>query len=146
MRKDFEQLPHMADIKLRAYGKTLTELFTNALIGMFQSIRPHAYGCSVQNDRVVCEQLTIFRTVDLSAKSVDLLLVELLSEALYLSDVHNEAYLGVIVDEISHTNIKATLQGVTVDGFDEEIKAVTYHGLKVEQTDGEWVAEVLFDI
>ncbi len=40
MLKDFEIIPHTADLKIRVYGKTREDLFTNALIGMFQSTRP----------------------------------------------------------------------------------------------------------
>ena len=30
--------------------------------------------------------------------------------------------------------------------LDHEVKAITYHGLKVEQNDGGWLAEVIVDI
>ena len=146
MRKDFELLPHTADLKLRVYGETLAELFTNAIVGMFQSIGPHAQGCVVRDERLICDYLSVNRTVDVSAQSVDLLLVEFLSEALYLSDVYNEAYLDTDVEYISQTQVKALLKGVPIEGFDQEIKAVTYHELLVKQTNGLWVADVLFDI
>ena len=55
--KDFEMVPHTADIKIRAYGNTMEELFRHALQGMFQSIRPQAQGCHEHEGRLVCEAL-----------------------------------------------------------------------------------------
>jgi len=52
---DFEVLPHMADIKIRVYGKTQQELFKHALIGMFQAIRPIIPEGKIEHDRVICD-------------------------------------------------------------------------------------------
>ena len=96
---DFEILPHTADIKIRAYGKTKKELFCNALIGMFQAVRPIVPECSVKNNRVVCPSLPERHEVEITASDEESLLVDFLSEALYLSDVYNQAYLDVIIHE-----------------------------------------------
>lgn len=147
MAKDFELLPHTADIKLRIYGKTLKELFRNALNGMFQSIGPHAPGCIKKEDRLVCESLPIKREVKVIAPDIELLLVDFLSEALYLSDAYDEAYLDADIHELDEKQIKGTLHGISITGFDVvEIKAVTYHNLVVHEVDGGWQAEVVFDI
>ena len=61
MKKDFEFLPHTADLKIRAYGNTLEELFCHALIGMFQAIGPKSASCKCEKDRVICESLPISR-------------------------------------------------------------------------------------
>jgi len=145
--KDFETVPHTADLKLRIFGTTLQELFKNALIGMFQSIGPHAQGCEQKNDRLVCKELPQKRQAEVTSTAQDLLLVDFLSEALYFSDVYNEAYLDVEIQELTDTVVKATLQGVTIERFDVvEIKAVTYHDLFIKKEDDYYVAEVVFDI
>lgn len=147
MVKDFELLPHTADIKIRAYGKTLKELFKNALIGMFQSIKPVSPGCSYQHERLICPDLPISHAVHIESIELATLLVDFLSEALYLSDVNNEAYLDVVIHELTDKTVAATLKGVKVSGFEVvEIKAVTYHDLVVKEANGEWRAEVVFDI
>lgn len=144
---DFEMLPHTADIKIRAYGKTKKELFHNALIGMFQAIHPIVPECKVENDRVVCATLPERHDIALEASDVESLLVDFLSEALYLSDVYNEAYFDVVIHECSDTHIKATLCGVHVTGFEVvEIKAVTYHELVIKNQNGVWQADIVFDI
>jgi len=147
MEKDFEQLPHTADIKIRVYGSTLEELFANAVVGMFQVIRPLVDGCTVINDRVVCESLPIKRAVAVRSFDQISLMVDFLSEALYLSDVNNEAYLAAEVHELSNTFVSATLHGIKVRGFEVvEIKAVTYHDLEIKEIDGTWQADIVFDI
>lgn len=145
--KDFELLPHTADIKIRVYGKTMQEFFRNAVVGMFQSIGPKADGCTEQNGRLVCPALPIKREIFVHADDLDSLLVDFLSDAWYLSDTHNEAYLDVTINYVDHKEINAVLHGVKVQGFDVvEIKAVTYHDLDVRQVDGLWQADIVFDI
>src|SRR5579871_5548096 len=118
MHKDFEMLPHTADIKIRAYGTNKKELFRNALIGMFQSIHPIITGCRMENNRVICDALPKHHIIELKACDEESLLVDFLSEALYLSDVHNEAYLDATIDELTDTAIKATIHGIKVTGFE----------------------------
>jgi len=136
MKKDFEMLPHTADLKIRAYGKDLKELFCNAVKGMFKSITPIFDG----------ERESV-REFSVSSHDLESLLVDFLSEALYLSDVHNEAYLDARITEISEQKIVGTLVGTKVKDFEAgEIKAVTHHGLRVKKEDDIWSAEILFDL
>ncbi len=145
--KLFEQLPHTADIKIRVFGKTKEELFKHALIGMFQVVGPHVKGCNKEGDALVCSELPKKHDIEVSSPDVESLFVDFLSDALWLSDVHNEAYLDVQVHELTDTNIKATILGVEVTGFDVvEIKAVTYHDLYIKQVGDVWQAEIVFDI
>ncbi len=145
--KDFESVPHTADLKIRVYGTTLKDLFVHALIGMFQSIKPINTDCSYVNDRIVCPNLPIKRDVEINSVDRNALLVDFLSDAIYLSDVHNEAYLNVIIHELTDTQLKATLQGIEVQGFEVvEIKAVTYHDLDIHQVDNHWQTDIVFDI
>lgn len=147
MKKDFELVPHTADIKLRVYGATLKELFRNALVGMFQSIGPQVKTCTVVDDRLVCPTLPVERELTVTSIDKESLLVDFLSDALYLSDVHDEAYLEVHINELDEKHIDATLKGIKVDGFEVvEIKAVTYHDLHIKKVDDGWQVDIVFDI
>lgn len=147
MLENFELLPHTADIKIRVYGSTLADLFRNALIGMFQSIGPHANGCMVIKGRLVCSHLPRAHLIIIESNTIESLLVDFLSHALYLSDVHNEAYLDVVICSIDETHVEATVFGVSVTGFEGvEIKAVTYHDLAVKQVGGGYQVDIVFDI
>jgi SHS2 domain-containing protein len=144
---DFEVLQHTADIKIRAYGTTKKELFHNALVGMFQVIQPITSQCTIVYDRLVCKELPDQHSIEIASPDTESLLVDFLSEALYLSDTYDQAYLDVSIDELSSQYMKATLYGVSISGFlVVEIKAVTYHELIIQQHNGIWSADIVFDI
>lgn len=145
--KDFEYIAHTADIKVRVYGNTLPEFFRHAVQAMFQVIKPRIPGCTEVNERIICDKLPIQHNVSVSSIDKESVLVDFLSEALYLSDVHNEAYLDATIHDVSDTSINATLHGIPVDGFEVvEIKAVTYHELAITHYNGVWQADIVFDI
>lgn len=144
--RDFEAMPHTADLKIRVYGASLQQLFCNALVGMFQAIEPVAPQCTWNGDRLVCPQLPSQHEINISSPDVTMLLIDFLSEALYLSDVHNEAYLKVDMHAFDERHIQATLYGVPVKRFGIEIKAVTYHDLEIKKIDEEYQVDIVFDI
>lgn len=144
--RDFEALPHTADLKIRVYGASLSQLFEHAVIGMFQSIEPVTPLCSIKNDRLVCKNFNTERSVTLTSPDIELLLIDFLSEALYFSDIYNEAYLKAVIHHIDERSVKATLYGVSVKRFGIEIKAVTYHDLKIIKTDDGYQVDIVFDI
>ena len=56
-------------------------------------------------------------------------------------------YDRVVFSELSDNNLRAELFGREVDGFSEDIKAVTYHGASVSKnSDGNLEIIILFDI
>lgn len=135
--KPYELLPHTADIKMRAYGRSLPELFVNAVAGMFAVCGPRAAHPRIQTHRMI-------RT---TSTTHTYLLIDFLSDCLCAADTYHEAYDRVDVQELTDTAITAVLTGYTIESFENtEIKAVTYHGATVEHTNGLWSATVLFDI
>ena len=131
----YEILEHKADLRIRAFGKTKEELFLNMLKGMTDSQKPEKIREKIKQE--------------IKIKSLDLpsLLVDFLSEILYLSQVNKEIYNNVKFKKFSETEIEGTLFGQRVERFGEDIKAVTYHNLDLHQrNDGTWEAIVLFDI
>lgn len=147
MQQPFELLSHTADLKIRAYASSLPELFSNVLLGMFSAVRPKAHQITYKGDVAQCPSFTVHRDIMLRAPNKEQLLIDFLSECLYLSDVHNEAYLAASFDDFSEKGLEATIHGIEVVGFDVvEIKAVTYHDLVIEQKNGTWQATIVFDI
>ncbi|HXW86074.1 MAG TPA: archease [Candidatus Bathyarchaeia archaeon] len=149
MDTDFIELPHTGDIKIRAYGKTKEELFCHALAGMFQSARPVVDdpACRIENGRVMCQQFSCQRHIVTSGPDMHALLVNFLSDALYFSDIHNEAYFDATIEIMTDMHIAASIHGVPVKGFAiAEIKAVTYHDLTITHHDDTWQADIVFDI
>lgn len=114
---------------------------------MFCSIEPISKDYGVINIDDLPKNLDRHHEISLSAPSKELLLIDFLSEALYLSDVNDEAYFNATFSEFSETSLKAMLHGIEIERFQVvEIKAVTYHELKIEKINNSWQAEVVFDI
>lgn len=135
--KKYEILEHKADLKIRAFGKTKEELFENAMVGMFD-------GAKYQKN--LKSQIS---KVKIKVKSIDLpsLLVDFLSEVLYLSETKKEVYQKIKFKKISENEIEAELIGKELKRMGVNIKAVTYHGLEIKKRkDGKWEATILFDV
>ena len=135
--KKYEILEHKADLKIRAFGKGKPELFSNALWGMSESMKAEVKKPAEKTKR------------EIKTKSTDLpaLLVDFLSEALYLSQVQKEVFSDIIFKKLTNKELEGELIGQKIERFGEDIKAVTYHQLEVKQNkDGSWQAIVLFDV
>ena len=134
---DYKILPHPADIKVQAFGKTKEELFSNALKGMIAVLRPEIQEPGSERQR----------KIGVASADLNSLLVDFLSEALYLIQTNKEVYNEVKFANFSDTKLEGELSGKSVARFGEDIKAVTYHGLEVKKNkDGDWEAVILLDI
>jgi SHS2 domain-containing protein len=85
---------------------------------------------------------------ELQVESVDreALLVDWLNEILFLAEVERWVAVEFDILEVSSVHLKASARGVTVDESPALVKAATFHGLAVEERDGRWQAEVIFDV
>jgi len=146
--KKFEILEHKADLKIRAFGKTKEELLENLMLAMLEGAR---YEKNLQSQTSKVE-------VKISSMDLPSLLVDFLSEVLYLCETRKEVYQKVEFKKFLETpkqnkfatgqvEIEATLTGKKLERMGVHIKAVTYHGLDIHRKgDGIWQATVLFDI
>lgn len=131
----YEQLEHTADIRLRVTGATREALFRDALLGLAAAMRPAQPGGAAE------------RRLELEAGDATALLVDFLGEALALMQAHRESYRDVRFTELTDRRLAATLKGVVVAGFDEDVKAVTYHEADVAPAPGGgWQTDLVFDI
>ena len=124
---------------IRAYGSSLAEVFENCALGMMSlmldigAVRPQG-------------------RVELSASGVDResLLVSWLSEILYRVEAEGYAFGAFEVREVSGLTAEGTGLGEPLDAarhaLELEIKAPTYHMLELEESNGRWTAQVIFDV
>lgn len=147
MIKDYELAEHTADLKLYAYGSTFEELFRNALKGMFSCIKPQGKAIHYIHEEPLVTRFEVEHPIMIHSQNREELLIDFLSECLYLSDIHNEAYFDARFTLLSETEVQGIIFGVSISGFEEsEIKAVTYHDLILEKVEGVWQATLVFDI
>ena len=139
MAAPYEFFEHTADIGVHVFGTDLPELFTNAARAMYVALGE----LKKTGERRQ-------KTVDLQAGSLEDLLHDWLAELLFEVEAKH-----VLYDEmelvVAPGKLTAALRGGVIDfsrsQTNEEIKAITYHQLRVEQlADGSWRATVIFDV
>lgn len=137
--KTYELVDHTADVGIKAYGKTLSEAFENAAKGMFDII----------TDKSEIENIGQY-DIELETDNLEQLLVDWLSELLFLNTANNIVF-GFFKVELDEKKNKLSAK-VFGEKFDlskhkvgSEIKAVTYHILEVNKKKPYYV-QVLFDI
>jgi SHS2 domain-containing protein len=139
--KKYEILEHKADLKIRAFGKDLEELFLNTMIGMFESAKYEPAFAEATAGKEIKKEIKV------SSLDLPSLLVDFLSEVLYLSEVNKEVYNRIGFKKFSDKRIEGILLGKKLKRIGVVIKGVTYHDLEIKQNkDGGWEATILFDI
>jgi SHS2 domain-containing protein len=134
----YELFEHTADLGLRAWAADLDELFSETAHALFAAI--------VEEPATVVAQQSL--EVKLPADEPVYLLFDWLKELLYLFD--SELLLFSRFEVHVHDGLQATAWGELFDPsrhrLAHEVKAITYHGLRVEQAGDGWLAEVIVDI
>ncbi|WP_445474062.1 archease [Methanococcoides methylutens] len=138
----YEYLEHTADAKFKAYGKTIEEAFENAAVAMFNVM--------INTSKVDCAHT---ENIELTAPDIDDLLVDWLSELLFLFEVDFIAFGKFEVESIEQKDGEYTLSGrasgeeidLEKHEIDTEVKAVTYNELKVEEVPEGFMVQVTVD-
>ena len=132
----FEEIEHTADRALRIYGTNIEELLLNAARGMNSLMVTELDPGSERREK----------HVEIDAIDAETLLVEWLSELSYWAEVDMLVFHGFEMESVSTTHLKATIYGSRVTQLEKHIKAVTYHNLKISQTEKGLTATVVFDV
>jgi len=126
----------MADAGLRVSANSIEELFEDAARGMFAIIsgeKPPGWDET--------------RRIHLEAVDRESLLVDWLSELLYLLEV--KLFWTIEPDvKIEGETLEASIGGVKMEGTvsGTEIKAVTYHMLEIHESGGRFETDIFFDL
>ena len=137
--KTYELIDHTADVGVKAYGANPSEAFKHAAKAMFDIITDNSEIANTGQYEIILE-----------APDLEQLLVDWLSELLFLNSANNLVF-GFFKVELDKKNnsLKATIFGEKFDlskhKIGTEIKAVTYHMLEVKKKKPYHV-QVLFDI
>ena len=135
----YELFAHTADVGLRVKSPDLNTLFAEAGQGFFSLI--------VSNLSDVDPRTRV--EFHIEGRDLAYLLADWLNELLFTFE-SRRLLLSKFDVLVGPNGLQATTHGETVDerrhSLDHEVKAVTYHGLRVEQINGGWIAEVILDI
>jgi SHS2 domain-containing protein len=141
--KKYEYLEHTADAKFLAYGNTLEEVFENAALAMFNVI--------IDTEKVSGD---LKKEIFLNSADLEALLVDWLSELLYLFEVEEIIFRDFRVENIKEDNGKYSIRALASGEkyypeshpFETEIKAVTYSQLELKKIPEGWRAQVVVDL
>ena len=137
--KQFEIIDISGDVGIRAFGRSLEEVFKNSAIGMY-SLITDLKGVKGQ------------KTINISSEgnSLEGLLVSWLNELIFHFDAYGFIGKDIVILEMSDRRLKANIKGEEFDTERHErkllLKAATYHRLKVEKAGDVWEADIIFDI
>lgn len=131
----FEELEHTADLALKVRGHSLKEVFANAAYGMF----------SLMADPEGLEP-TISHEISLESLDYEALLVDWLNELLYLHEVEEEIYSRFEIEALSSSALSAIVWGAKMVDSKLTVKAATFHGLEIRETEDGCLVTVVFDV
>jgi len=134
----FKFLEHTADIKFRAFGKTLEEVFENSALAISNIM----YKGKVKEEKKL--------KIKVKGKDLENLLYNFLEEFLFLFDSEIFLFSGVESIKIDEKNFTAEAE---VSGDDAKnykinigIKAITYNEMFVKKAKDGWEAQVVVDV
>lgn len=135
----YETFEHTADLGLRIRAPDLDTLFAEAAMALFS---------------VIVEDLTTVEPrqrldIEVEGAEREFQFFDWLRELLYHFDVEHLLFSRFEV-RVDDTGLKGAAWGEPLDrgrhALTHEVKAITYHGLRVEPTEDGWLAEVIVDI
>jgi SHS2 domain-containing protein len=137
--KRFDVLDHTADIGLIVYGENLKSLFENAGKAFFHLIT------DLKKVRLRTE-----KRIEIRKESLERLMVDWLTELLYLYEVESLLFKEFKVESVGEEGLRARAKG---EAFQEGVhviktgvKAVTYHQMEVRKGKEGWRAQIIFDL
>jgi SHS2 domain-containing protein len=135
----YEMFEHTADLGLRATASDLDSLFAEMARAL----------CAAILEDPASVRPTTAVAVEIAGTDREYLLFDWLKELLYRFDADHQVF-GRFEVRVRADGLTATAWGEPLDParhlLNHEVKAITYHGLKVEPIDGGWAAEVIVDI
>ncbi|MGB9677479.1 MAG: archease [Candidatus Ratteibacteria bacterium] len=137
MSKNIEIINHTADIGITVNGKTVEEIFINSLKGLYKIMGAKS------NDKENNIE------INLEAEELENLLVKFLNEMIYYMET--KKILGEIEEikiknENNMYNLFVKLKVKKIEKIEKEIKATTYHNLKIEKMSDGYKTTIIFDL
>ena len=134
----FKFFKHTADIKFKAFGKTINEVFENSALALFRVL----YDGTVKEERIY----------KIKAKGNDLesLMYNFLEEFLILFDSRNFLPCKIKNFKLNEKKLKivAEVSGDDIANYRAHVhvKAITYSEMFVKKLKNRWVSQVIVDV
>jgi len=133
----FEELEHTADIRVQVKSPTLERLFAETATGMMKILYGHPDPGEIE------------RRISVVSDGIENLLLDFLSEVLFISEVDYVVFSSATVS-LSGNSVSAVLKGEPFNPEKHragtEIKGISYSGLRILKEDTGYVLDILFDV
>jgi SHS2 domain-containing protein len=130
----YEEIDHTADWAFRVRGASREDLFAEAAKALY------AMG------DIRTGEWEEPKTLRLKAEDPEGLLILWLNELLYLLDQERLALREIRIQRLTDTELQASGRMAAVRAVGREIKAATYSGLRIAESDGGWSTEIVLDV
>ena len=132
----FEILEHTADVGVRSWGSSLEEAFRQSTLGLLDIVGVWRPGAGARE------------SIEVEGRDLGALLVDWLSEVLYLQEVRDVVIAAVHVAHVGENQaagwVELAERPVVIEGT--AVKAITFHQLDVSRTETGWATTVFLDI
>lgn len=135
---NFEYIEHTADLGIRAYGVDYEDLFINAAKGLFTLITDINSVTPAKS-----------KEISINADNIEELLVDWLNELIYIFETEHILFSEFTIITLTINNLNAIAKGETMNSkhiIKRQIKAATYHMLKIEKHNSIFSVDIIFDI
>ena len=136
----YEFLEHTADLKIRATGKTLAEALSEAAKAITEA--------TAADSKI---EPKVEREIVIKINKPEILVHDFLGQIIYIFATEKLLFseFNVEIKEAIGYKLTAKLKGEKYDPtrhrLVKEVKAVTYHDMKVEEGENGWTIEVVCD-
>lgn len=133
----FKFLEHTADIKFKAFGKDIEEVFNNSALALKE---------------IICGKMRIEKkkekTIKIKGRDFESLLYNFLEQIIYLLDADNFLISKIKEIKIKNFGLKAVIAGDKASNykFTNNVKAVTYNEMFVKKEKGKWISQAVIDV
>ena len=135
----YEVFDHTADLGLRVRAETVEGIFSEAGRALF----------SVITDDLSKVRPLEERSIEIAGEGRDYLLFDWLTELLFIFESQH-LLLAEFDVRLTSEGLSGICRGEPFDPgrhrLEHEVKAITYHGLTLERSGPDWLAEVIVDI
>jgi SHS2 domain-containing protein len=130
----FQEIEHTGDCAIRVWADDLPGLFVRAAQGLYQ-VSGSRFGPGKRTER----------RLKLHADDAEGLLVVFLSELIYRQE-HEDLGFDTFDLRVDRNRLVGKMHGRKLTAIARPLKAVTYHGLRIDRSDPGYTCELVFDV
>lgn len=127
---------HTGEVQLRIAAPSLPQLFEEAGVALAELMAEQRDNSSAEDTE----------TVALHAPDREALLVEWLNELIFRAETQQKIYRDIRITHLSENDLRAEIRGTFPERLRTEVKAATFHRIKIQPEGDGYAATVVLDV